>query len=140
MLSIIDTAWVAGERYFKSRGLSLALLAIRGLRRALIALFAALIACIALTASFFSALIYNLENESFQLDVFNIVSLSIATLSLGTILWALRERTWIAAFDVKRRLAEVVRESEAQAASPTSQVSEAVIEEAVRETLRRLAA
>lgn len=141
-MNLVEGLSRAGEQILKTKSLSLALLVVRGLRRAMLALFAAFLAFNVFTAAVFAALIYNLEQGEVSFDAFNIILLSIGVLSLAAISWALRERTWIAAFDLERRVLAAISEPTGKKETPTEKAVELDhrLEEAVRETLRRLAA
>lgn len=106
--------WEESERFAKIKTLTVSIEFLKGLQTmALIYLYISMI-FIVLTASFFSGLMYALTSYGhtgkIPVDVFVMVTGGIAVLSLAILIWALREKRILKAFNINERIERIIHE------------------------------
>lgn len=91
----------------KAKLLYLTLFIMKGSRRITLLFFRAFLLCMIFTASLFSIIIYNVTKLSIQLDLFNIVTLSISLITFFAMVWNLREKRWVEIFQIQEKIYEI---------------------------------
>jgi len=91
----------------KAKLLYLTLFIMKGSRRVTLLYFRAFLFCMIFTASIFSVIIYNVSKLSIQLDLFNIITLSITLFTFTAMVWNLREKRWIEIFQIQEKIYDV---------------------------------
>jgi len=97
-----------GERYARIKALSLSLKFLMGLRGVAVIFVFTIIGTIVFTASVFSILVYWVTIFSLTgkipFDIFIGIALAVAAMSLGFMVWTLREKRWLRAFKIHEAL------------------------------------